>query len=112
MVMLGVIKFRYRADLCGDTPIAFLSQAGLKTMETVFSLLELFVIERIDTGAVLGPQIVALTHTLRGIVAFPEKCKQVLVVDDGWIKNHQYDLVMSSQTGTDFLVGRIGSVAA
>ena len=42
-------------------------------METVFSLLELIVIERIDTGAVLGPKIVTLTHTLRGIVAFPEK---------------------------------------
>ena len=69
-------------------------------------------VEGVDAGAVLGADVVALTHPLGGVVRFPEDSQQPAVGDPGRVPHHQHHLVVPGQAGAHLLVGGVRGKAA
>src|SRR6185436_10167306 len=63
--------------------------------------------KRIDAGAILRADVVALAHALRGVMALPERLEQALIGDLLGIVDHQHNLVVAGPAGAHLLVGRI-----
>src|ERR1700742_3679137 len=80
VIVLGEIELGRIDDLGGDGAVALLLQLGLVHRLRSLGLL-LLGRERIDAGAILGGDIVALTHALCRVVALPESLEQRVVRD-------------------------------
>src|SRR4029077_10767499 len=79
VIILGEIKRRRIDDLGGDRPHPFGAERLLVGLLRRFGGRALLRRERIDAGAVLGADVVALAHALGRIVAFPERLEQAVV---------------------------------
>src|SRR5580704_294269 len=81
VIVLGEIERRRIADLGGDRPhpLGFerLGIGGLRGLRRGALLRR----EYVDAGTVLRADVVALTHALGRIVAFPKRLEQFLVGD-------------------------------
>ena len=95
MVVLCVVKVRRRDYFRGDTWKSFIFQPGLEDPLAVDCLIQLPVGERINTGPVLGANVVPLLHTLGRVVTFPERLQQGLIAHNGRVKCHQHDFVVT-----------------
>src|SRR5712691_2778837 len=91
MIILGEIERRRVADLGGDGSVTFRSQrlgvGGLRS----FGSRALRRIERVDAGAILRADVVALAHALGRIVGLPKRLEQALVGDPARVEDHQHD---------------------
>src|SRR5262249_14835576 len=56
--------------------------------------------------------VIALAHTLRGIVILPKCLEQPLIGDLLRIKDNEHHLVVTGAAGANLLVGRIGGMTA
>src|SRR5580704_19285645 len=72
VVVLSKVELRRLADLSGDGAVAGALQARLEAFARGLGSTELLGRIGVDRRAVLGADIVALTHALGRIVAFPE----------------------------------------
>src|SRR5207248_9528568 len=79
VVVLGVVEGRRVADLGGDLAVALGPQPLLIAVPRGLGRGALGVGVGVDRGAVLGPHVVALPHSLGRVVALPEGPQQVLV---------------------------------
>ena len=70
------------------------------------------VVARENRGSILGADIIALTHTLRRVVAFPEYLQQFFETDDGWVEYDVHDFGVTREAGSDFTICRVGRYAA
>src|ERR1700691_5028703 len=95
VIVLRVEEWRRFANLGGDGTAMGRGQRFLEDAPGVFCREALLLIEREYGRAVLAADIVALSHTLRGIVRFPERAQQVLIVDLLWIEHHEYRFGMA-----------------
>ena len=65
-----------------------------------------------DQRAVLGADVGALAHALRGVVPLPEQLQQVLVAGLGGVVGDEHDLGVAGAGAADLLVGGVGRRAA
>src|SRR5574340_1167709 len=70
------------------------------------------VIHSKNAGTVLRAHVVALTHTLRRVVRFPEQFQQLFVTDSFGIKHHAHYFSVASAARTHFFICRIRCIAA
>ena len=68
--------------------------------------------ERVDRGTILGADVIALTHSLGRVVAFPEGLEQLIVGDLLGVEYHQHRFGMAGTAGAHLLVGRVGGMTA
>ncbi len=73
MIILGVIKGGGRKNLGGDLTVARISKALLVLIPGFAGCQMLLFGEPVNTTAVLGAHIVALTHALGRIVSLPKQ---------------------------------------
>ena len=107
MVVLGVVEVRRRQDLGRDLAAAGGGQRGLVALGRGGGGGGLRVGRRVDPGAVLGADVVALAHALRRVVGLPEAREQVLEGDLRRAVDDEHDLVVAGPRGADLLVGRV-----
>src|ERR1700722_1479507 len=73
VIVLGEIEFARGRDLGGDGAQTLGLQRRLIGRFRSVRRLALRVTERVDRGTILGADIIALTHTLGRVVAFPKR---------------------------------------
>src|SRR5215471_17943239 len=112
VVVFGEVERRDVEDLGSDGPVAVCRQHRLIGLLGGLGRSSLSRRVDVDGGAILGADVVALPHTLCGIVALPEGFEQRRVADFRGIEHHQYDFVMARTAGAYFLIGWIGCDAA
>src|SRR6266478_3083673 len=112
MIILGEIEFAGRRDLRGDGAEALCSQRLLIGGSGRIRGFALRVIERVDRGTILRPDVIALTHALRRVVTFPKCLQQLLVGDFPGIEHNQHRFGMTGTARTHLLVSRVCGVAA
>src|SRR3954453_6545652 len=99
VVVLGKIERRRIDDLGGDgieaARLELLVVHRLRRLRG-FALLGR---ERIDAGAILRADVVALAHALRGVVARPERLEQALIGDLLGSIDPRLDLVVAGPAG-------------
>src|SRR5690606_2289357 len=86
----------------------FLAQNRLISLPRPYSQLLLPRRVRKNDRAILGTDIVALSHALRGIVGFPKDLQQLLETNFIGLINHTHHLGVTSHPATHLLIGRIG----
>src|SRR5262249_50334057 len=79
VVVLGVVELARGGYLGRDLAVAGLRELALEHLARRLRGLGLRVIERVDRGAVLRPDVVALAHALRRVVVLPEQLEELLV---------------------------------
>ena len=67
--------------------------------------------EGVDRRAILRTDIVALAHSLRGIMRFPEHLQQLVVADLGGIEHHEHDFGVARAAAAHLFVRGVGRVA-
>src|SRR5579863_4356100 len=102
VIVLGEIKRRRLADFGGDRAQALGGECLGITRTRSLSLRKLRRRKRINAGAVLRADVVALSHALRRIVTFPESLEQPLVGDFLRIVDDEDDLVVAGMPAADF----------
>src|SRR6516165_6273024 len=112
VVVFSEVKRRDLEDLGRDGPVAVCRQNPLVGLLGSLGRASLSRGVDVDAGSILGADVVALSHALRGIMAFPEGFEQRLVADFLGIEHHQYDFVVARAAGAYFLIGRVGCGAA
>src|SRR5215813_1271407 len=105
VVVFGEVKRWDIEDLGCDGPVAVCRQHRLIGLLGSLGRSSLSRRVDVDAGAILGADVVALSHTLGGIVALPEGFEQRLVADFLGFEHHQYDFVMARTAGAYFLIG-------
>src|SRR5450756_636724 len=112
MIVLGKIEFARRRDLGGDGAQSLGRQRLLVGRLRHIGGFALRVAEGIDRGAILGADVVALTHALGRIVTFPERLEQLVVGGLVGIEHHQHHFGMAGAARANLLVSGVGGVAA
>src|SRR5215470_10756937 len=108
VVVLGEIELRGRYYLGCDLPETRLAQLLLIGGQRLvrLGLLLRRVVE--DHRPVLGTDVVALAHALRGVVRLPEHPEQVTVGDPGGVKDDPDGLGVPGSPAADLFVRRVG----
>ena len=112
MIVLGEIELRGVDDLGRDGAEALRRQGPLVGLLRLLRCRPLGRRGDVDAGAILGADIVALAHPLRGIVALPEGLQQTLIGNLGGVEDDQHHFVVAGAAGADFLVAGVGREAA
>src|SRR5215218_6017265 len=112
VVRLGVVERSRGGDLGRD-----LAQPGVVERRLVAVARSLdhgaLLFERVvDRGAVLGPEVVALAHALRRVVALPERAQDLLERDLRRVEHDEHGLGVAGRAAADLLVRRVRRVAA
>src|ERR1700689_549040 len=107
VIVLGEIERRRVLYVCGDGGQALRGQRLGVACARGFGGGALLRREHIDAGPVLRTDIVALTHALGRVVAFPKSFEQALIGDFLRIVDHEHHLVMASAPAAPLLVGRV-----
>src|SRR6185295_8919086 len=94
MVILGEIEFRRIENFRRDRAISLFLECGLVIFLRGLRGSALSRIINIDTGSILGAGVVALPHSLRGIVAFPERLEQFAVRHLSGVVNDKHGFVV------------------
>src|SRR5689334_23309354 len=76
MIVLGKIEFARRRDLGGDLAEPFGCKRLLIHRPRLIGGFALRIAERVDRRAILRADVVALAHSLRRVVAFPERLQK------------------------------------
>src|SRR4029079_265853 len=79
VIVLGVVELRCLADLRRDRAEPRRLQANLEALARIERGFLLRLAIAVDRGAIWRAAIVALPHSLRGVVAFPEHLQQVFI---------------------------------
>ena len=107
MIILGKIKGRRGQHFGGDFAMTCRCQLRLVGIKTLGGggMLRLAVV--VDTRPVLRAHIIALPHSLSGVMVFPKRFEKRGVSQYRRIKNNLYDFVVPSLTRADFAISRI-----
>src|SRR5215475_10249298 len=107
MIILGKIEVRGGQNLCRDGTVPSCGDRLL--VHRLRSLCGRALRGRVhvDTGPVLGADVVALPHALSRVMTLPEDLQQGLVGNFLRVEHHQDDLIVASLAGTNFLIGGI-----
>src|SRR5262245_23892039 len=92
VVVLREVEGRRLADLGGDRAEAGLAERARVGVARRLGRLALRLAVGVDGRAVLGADVVALAHALRGVVALPEDLQQRVVRDSRRIEHHLHHL--------------------
>lgn len=103
MVFLSGIEFRRCRDL-GDNGTG---ELFLVIFFGLFGERFLFLVSVKDARAILRAMVVALIVQCGGIMSIPEKLHEILVADDGGIKNDLYRFSMTGGSGANLFVSGI-----
>src|SRR6516164_1451792 len=90
VIILGEVEWRRVEDLGGDRPHACGAERLLVSLLRGFGGGALLRSERVDAGAILHADVVALAHPLGRVVAFPERLQELLVGDLLRIVDHEH----------------------
>src|SRR5580698_10448616 len=108
MIILGEIERRRIADFRSDRPHSF----GRKRLGIAFARRfgsgALRRRKHVDTGTVLGADVIALPHALRRVVTFPKSFEQLFVGDFLRVVDDQHDFVMTGAPAAHLVIGGIG----
>src|SRR5262249_10464351 len=107
VVVLGEVELRRVEDLGGDLAVAGLGEALAEGLARGERRATLRVAVRVDGGAVLGADVVALAHPLGRIVVLPEDAQQRLVAGGLRVEDDAHHLVVPREPTTHFTVGRV-----
>src|SRR5436305_2226846 len=107
MVILRIIKLRCGDDLGRDLRVTGRRQLLLIHVARRFRGFALLFARVVDPRAILRADIVTLSHSLRGIVVFPEHLQQVFVPDLLRIEHDEHDLPMIRRTAAVLALGPV-----
>ena len=107
MVVLGVVEGPGRGDLGRDLALARARERVAVAAGRQVGGLGLLLADRVDGGAVLGADVVALAHALRRVVDLPERLEEIVVGDLGGVERDQDGLRVAGAAGADLVVGRV-----
>lgn len=109
VLLFSIVKWPGGADLCADrAQVADLMHSLSKTGMAGLCGLHLLGRHGEQRRAILGADIVALTHPLRRIVVLPEQAQQIVIADKGGIKHHPYRFGVPGLTAAHFAIGWVG----
>src|SRR5262245_43062272 len=111
MIVLGKIERAGVCDLRGDGAETLGGERLLVHRLRGVGGLLLRVVERVDRGAVLRADVVALAHALRGVMIFPERLQQLFVRHLLRIEHDQYHFVVAGTARADLLISRVRRIA-
>ena len=111
MVLFGEIKRGCRNYLGSDWLETCSNDSRLKPVLAFASILVLALVKYLDHTSVLGPDVIALTHTLSRIVVFPERGEQLVVRDDTRIKHDENDFGMTCHPSAHLPVRRVNDTS-
>src|SRR3984893_6127856 len=112
MIILGEVKLAGGRDLGGDGAEAFCGERLLIGGARRFRRLSLRITKRVDRGAILRADIIALTHALRRVVIFPERFQEQVVGNLFRIEHDQHRLGVTGAARTDLFIGRVLGMTA
>jgi hypothetical protein len=112
VVVLGVVELGGVEDLGGHRWEAGLGELLLVALARGQRRLLLRLIIGIDTGAVLGADVVALAHALGRVVRLEKCLEQLRVAQLLRVEHHAHHLVVPGAPAAHFLITGIGRVAA
>src|SRR5262249_39791703 len=112
VVALCVVEGRGVRDLRRDRPVPGRGERFLVPGARGFRRLPLGWGEAIDRGAVLGADVVSLSHSLRRVVVLPEDAQHLLVARLLRIEDGENDLRVTREPRAHLLVRRIRRGAA
>ena len=108
MIIICKIKDRRGQDFGGDFAMPCRCQLRLVGIKALGGSGMLCLAVVVDTRPVLRAHIIALPHSLSGVMVFPKRFEKRAVSQYRRVKNNLYDLVVPRLTLADFAISRIG----
>ena len=108
MIFFGVVEGGGRQDLGGDRAEASGEKTRLIGIACDGGLLVLVVVEGVDPRTVLCAGIVALAHTLGGIVGLPKDPQKRFIRDRERIEDNDDDFIVPRHSRADLVVSGVG----
>ena len=107
MVVLGVIERGRVQDLGRDRAMPRGAERALVRVARRLRRVLLRGVVRVDSRAVLGADVVALPHSLGGIVVLPEHGEELFVARLRGVEHDEDDLVVAGHPGAHLAVRRV-----